>query len=202
MKLLRVSAAVINTTPLDWDGNRRRISGAIGSARAAGASILCLPEMCITGYGCEDAFHAPGLQQTALEVLHELLPETSGMVVSFGLPVLYSGGLFNTACLAANGKILGFVGKQNLAGEGIHYEPRWFKRWPEGVKGELHVGDSVYPIGDLIFDCGGIRIGLRFVRMLGSRGGRAVTSPGKAWTSFSIRVRVILLLASTKSASG
>ena len=69
MKLLRVSAAVINTTPLDWDGNRRCISGAIVAARAAGASILCLPEMCITGYGCEDAFHAPGLQQTALEVL-------------------------------------------------------------------------------------------------------------------------------------
>jgi NAD+ synthase (glutamine-hydrolysing) len=159
MKLLRVSAAVINTTPLDWDGNRRRISGAIGAARAAGASILCLPEMCITGYGCEDAFHAPGLQQTALEVLHELLPETRGMVVSFGLPVLYSGGLFNTACLAADGKILGFVGKQNLAGEGIHYEPRWFKRWPEGVQGELHVGDAKYSIGDLIFDCGGIRIG-------------------------------------------
>ena len=55
MKLLRVSAAVINTTPLDWDGNRRRISGAIGAARAAGVSILCLPELCITGYGCEDA---------------------------------------------------------------------------------------------------------------------------------------------------
>ncbi|MCE9526080.1 MAG: NAD(+) synthase, partial [Planctomycetales bacterium] len=127
--------------------------------RAAGASILCLPELCITGYGCEDAFHAPGLQQTALEVLHELLPETMGMIVSFGLPVLYSGGLFNTACLAADGKILGFVGKQNLAGEGIHYEPRWFKRWPEGVQGELHVGDFKHPVGDLIFDCGGIRIG-------------------------------------------
>jgi NAD+ synthase (glutamine-hydrolysing) len=159
MKLLRVSAAVINTTPLDWDGNRRRISGAIGAARAAGASILCLPEMCLTGYGCEDAFHAPGLQATALEVLHELLPETKGMIVSFGLPVLYSGGLFNTACLAADGKILGFVGKQNLAGEGIHYEPRWFKRWPEGVRGEVHIGEEKYPIGDVIFDCGGIRIG-------------------------------------------
>ena len=90
MKLLRVSAAVINTTPLDWDGNRRRISGAIGAARAAGVSILCLPELCITGYGCEDAFHAPGLQQTALEVLHELLPETCGMIpeAPFSAPLL------------------------------------------------------------------------------------------------------------------
>src|SRR3954471_14749966 len=159
MKLIRVGAAVLNQTPLDWDGNAARIRGAIADARNAGVSILCLPELCITGYGCEDAFHAPGTQQMALEVLAELLPETRGIIVSFGLPLLFHGSLFNTACLAADGKILGFVGKQNLAGEGIHYEPRWFKRWPEGVQGELHVGDVGHPIGDLIFDCGGIRIG-------------------------------------------
>ena len=32
-------------------------------------SVLCLPELCITGYGCEDAFFSPGLQRTAIEVL-------------------------------------------------------------------------------------------------------------------------------------
>ncbi len=165
MKLLRVAAAVLNTTPLDWSGNQQAIMSAIASARTAGVSILCLPELCITGYGCEDAFHAPGTQQTALEVLHELAPATRGMIVSFGLPVLYSGGLFNTACLVADGKILGFVGKQNLAGEGIHYEPRWFKAWPEEVQAQLHLGNSPhfpatsYPIGDLFFDVGGIRLG-------------------------------------------
>ena len=26
---------------------------------------MCLPELCVTGYGCEDAFHSPGLQRTA-----------------------------------------------------------------------------------------------------------------------------------------
>src|SRR5262245_39240808 len=82
MKLVRVGAAVLNQTPLDWDGNRRRVSGAIEAARQAGVSILCLPELCITGYGCEDAFHAPGTQQTAIDVLEELLPETDGMIVS------------------------------------------------------------------------------------------------------------------------
>ena len=33
-----------------------------------------------------------------------------------------------------DGELLGFVGKQYLAGDGIHYEPRWFKPWPEGVR--------------------------------------------------------------------
>lgn len=159
MKLLRVGAAVLNQTPLDWDGNRQRISGAIQAAREAGVSILCLPELCITGYGCEDAFHAPGTQRLALQVLHELLPETRGLIVSFGQPLLYQGSLFNTACLVANEKILGFVGKQNLAGDGIHYEPRWFRPWPRGVQVEVAVESGAYPLGDLIFDLSGVRIG-------------------------------------------
>ena len=159
MKLIRTAAAVINTTPLDWDGNRRRISAAIAAARDEGATILCLPELCITGYGCEDAFHAPGVQSLALEVLHEIAPETHGMIVSLGLPLFHGGGLFNTACLVVDGRITGFVGKKNLAGEGIHYEPRWFKRWPDGVHAICHYQGRDYPLGDLIFDCGGVRIG-------------------------------------------
>ena len=159
MKLIRVGAAVLNQTPLDWDGNRARLSGAIADARQAGVSVLCLPELCITGYGCEDAFHAPGTQQMALSVLEELLPETRGMIVSLGLPLLFHGALYNTGCLVADGKILGFVGKQNLAGEGIHYEPRWFKPWPEGVRVETLAAGAATPLGDLIFDLGGIRLG-------------------------------------------
>jgi NAD+ synthase (glutamine-hydrolysing) len=161
MKLIRVGAAVLNQTPLDWDGNATRIRGAIAAAREAGVSILCLPELCITGYGCEDAFHAPGTQQMALDVLADLLPETRGMAVSFGLPLMYQGALYNTACLAANGQILGFVGKQNLAGEGIHYEPRWFKPWPENVRvaHRISIKDEALPLGDLIFEIGGVRIG-------------------------------------------
>jgi NAD+ synthase (glutamine-hydrolysing) len=159
MKLIRVGAAVLNQTPLDWEGNRRRITGAMEAARQAGVSILCLPELCITGYGCEDAFHAPGTQQVALEILHELLPETRGMIVSLGLPLLFRGSLFNTACVAVDGRLVGFVGKQNLAGEGIHYEPRWFKPWPKDVQVDVQIGEGLYPLGDFVFDCGGVRIG-------------------------------------------
>jgi NAD+ synthase (glutamine-hydrolysing) len=161
MKLIRVGAAVLNQTPLDWEGNASRIRAAIGAARDAGVSILCLPELCITGYGCEDAFHATGTQQMALEVLADLLPETHGMVISFGLPLLFQGALYNMACLAADRKILGFVGKQNLAGEGIHYEPRWFKPWPEGVRVSRTVAplERAISLGDLIFEVGGVRIG-------------------------------------------
>ncbi|HTN76711.1 MAG TPA: nitrilase-related carbon-nitrogen hydrolase, partial [Pirellulaceae bacterium] len=71
MKLIKVAAGVLNTTPLAWDNNKRQIVAAIHAAKAANVSLLCLPELCITGYGCEDAFHALGVQRMALDVLLE-----------------------------------------------------------------------------------------------------------------------------------
>lgn len=92
-------------------------------------------------------------------MLGRLVPETQGMVVCFGLPVLFQNALFNTVCLAADGRILGFVAKRFLAGDGIHYEPRWFKPWPGGVRQTIDVLGGEYPIGDLFFRCGDVAIG-------------------------------------------
>lgn len=160
MKLIKLAAAVLNQTPLDWRGNKARVEEAIRRARELGASVLCLPELCLTGYGCEDAFHSPSLHRMAWRLLHEIAPQTEGMVVSVGLPVLHRKGIFNFACLLVDGKIAGFVGKRFLAGDGIHYEPRWFKAWPEGVRGEIEdEAGRVYPCGDLYFEIGGVRFG-------------------------------------------
>lgn len=159
MKQITVSAAVLNQTPLDWEGNQQRILAAIRTAREQGASVLCLPELCISGYGCEDAFHSASTHRMAWRVLQEILPATEGMIVSIGLPVFYRNALFNTAGLVADGQIVGFVAKRFLAGDGIHYEPRWFKPWPAGVRAEIVADEGTFPIGDLFFDCGGVRIG-------------------------------------------
>lgn len=159
MRLLKVAAAALNQTPLDWIGNERRIREALAEAREQSASLLCLPELCLTGYGCEDAFHAHGTQRAALEMLGRLVPETRGMIVSFGLPLMFQNALFNTICLVADGEILGFVAKQNLAGDGIHYEPRWFKPWPAGVRQTIEIFGTSYPLGDIFFQCGDVRIG-------------------------------------------
>jgi len=159
VKPIQVAAGVLNQTPLDWDGNLANMLAAIGDARDQGISVLCLPELCITGYGCEDAFYAPHVAATSLDILSEIVPQTDGMIVSVGLPVRFRGGLFNMACLICNQSLLGMVGKQNLAGEGIHYEPRWFKAWPNDARGDIEVDGQNVPVGDLIFDCGGVKIG-------------------------------------------
>ena len=180
MRLLKIAAGVLNQTPLDWLGNRENILAAIASAKSEQVGVLCLPELCITGYGCEDAFHSSGVHATALEMLTSIVPETKGIAVSVGLPVTYAGGVFNVAALLVDGRIAGFVGKQHLAGDGIHYEPRWFKPWPAGIQGEIEIDETQYPIGDLLFDVGGIRIGFEICEdaWVGNRPGGNLASKG------------------------
>lgn len=159
MKHIRFGVGVLNQTPFDWEGNHQRIREAIRQSRDAGVAVLCLPELCITGYGCEDMFHAPALLEQAWDRLESLAPETDGMVVSVGLPVEVRGAIYNCAAMLIDGKIAGLVAKRFLAGDGLHYEPRWFKPWPSGEVTTLHRGKDRYPLGDLIFDVGGLLFG-------------------------------------------
>ena len=180
MHLIRVAGCALNQTPLDWDGNRDRIVAAIAAARDAGASILCLPELCVTGYGCEDAFQSPGVQRMAVDVLAEIVPATRGIAVALGLPVRFESGLYDAAAFVADGRIAGIVCKQNLAGDGIHYEPRWFRPWVRGRRGLVSIGGREVPLGDLRFDCGGVRVGFEICEdaWVGDRPGAALSARG------------------------
>jgi NAD+ synthase (glutamine-hydrolysing) len=202
---IQLAAAALNQTPMAWEENAGHIRTAIDAARSAQAGILCLPELCITGYGCEDMFFSAGVERTAAEVLMELVPETRGMVACLGLPVFHEGALYNAAAVACDGQLLGFVAKQHLAGDGIHYEPRWFRRWPAGNVGSLAVAGKEYPIGDVLFECGGVRIGLEVCRdawvadrtgaQLAQRGADVILNPSASHFAFAkqqIRERFVL----------
>jgi NAD+ synthase (glutamine-hydrolysing) len=164
MRLVKVAVACVNQTPFAWDDNLAHLRTAIEQARGEGATLLCLPELAVTGYGCEDAFFMDGLQDTAFAQLEALAALTAGMVVTVGLPVYHEKALYNAAAVLADGAIVGFAAKQFLAGDGIHYEPRWFKPWPAGevdLLERIGADGAVrrYPIGDVLFDLGDIRIG-------------------------------------------
>ncbi len=160
MNQIKVAAAVLNQTPLDWDQNKFNILQALEIALRRNVAIICLPELCIPGYGCEDAYHSSGLLKMAWQVLQEVLPATKGLIVCLGLPIVHQNSIFDAACLIADRKILGFTAKQYLAGDGIHYEPRWFKPWPKDVRADVEIDGRSYPIGDLYYDVGDIRLGL------------------------------------------
>ena len=157
---IRVGAGCLNQLPLDWSGNRRRILESIAQAREAHVSVLCLPELAITGYGCEDQFLSHEVAERSWESLVEIAEHTKDMVVAVGLPVWVKNAIYNSVAVLVDGEIKGLIAKKNLAGDGLHYEPRWFHAWPEGVIVNDKFGELHLPIGDPIFKLGGIRIGL------------------------------------------
>ena len=205
MKYLHIGAAVLNQTPLDWRGNRDNIESVLAAARERGVSVLCLPELCLPGYGCDDAFLSAGVQRTSLDLLCELAPSTRGMVVSVGVPVVYRKALFNCAAVLVDGRLLGFAAKRFLAGDGLYYEPRWFKPWPERRHGEIDLRGKSYPIGDLYFVCDGVSIGFEICEeawvskrpgsSLSARGVDVVLNPSASHFAFGkqeIRRRFVL----------
>ncbi|RLD23680.1 MAG: NAD+ synthetase, partial [Bacteroidetes bacterium] len=115
---MKLAAASLNQTPIDWANNKSNILEAISQAKKEGVKLLCLPEMCITGYGCEDLFLHSWLADKALEVLQEILPETKGIATTLGLPYHFQGKVYNVICLVEDGQILGFQAKQNLPNDG------------------------------------------------------------------------------------
>lgn len=158
MPRIKVATAVLNQTPMAWEANTRNIIDAIEEARRQQVSLLCLPELCITGYGCEDYYFAYDLEEQAKKCLLEIVEHTEDIVVGLGLPLRHNNRLYDVACLVVNKRILGFYCKQNLANNGIHYEARWFHKWPTGIVESTTINHMTYPIGDVIFDVSGVRI--------------------------------------------
>ena len=150
------SAATLNQLPLDWEGNRQRILNAIQQASSEGASLLCLPELCISGYGCEDQFLAPFTADKSWESLELIASEVSEMVTVVGLALPFEGSLYNVSAILAKGKIQALIPKQFLADDGVHYEPRWFKAWPRGQR-KTYKG---IPLGDYRLHFAGITLGI------------------------------------------
>ena len=156
---MRIAGAALNLTPLDWQGNKQLILDAISQAKSQSISILNLPELTITGYGCEDMFLSPWLSEKATSILLELLPFTQDIAVVVGLPMWNNNKLYNTACLIDNGEILGFQCKQNLPKDGVHYEPRWFTPWPPGSQSSIVINNQEYRFGDYTYSISGVKVG-------------------------------------------
>lgn len=156
---LKIGGAALNQTPIAWESNRKNILQAIAEAKSQQIKILCLPELCITGYGCEDIFLSDWVVETSIAQLLSIVPYTADIAVCIGLPLRLEGHLYNCACFIYNKKIQGFSAKQFLANEGIHYESRWFTPWPHSTISTISIEGTTYPIGDITYDILDIKIG-------------------------------------------
>ncbi len=149
MEHLRVAAASLNLTPLNWQKNTDMIIAAIKEGRNQSADLLVLPELCMSGYGAEDAFYKPFTSQACLEALKLVLEHTQNITVTVGLPFSFEGKLYNCVALLSNGKILGINAKKNLPVTGLHYEGRWFSSWAYNEIREVEVLGQKTKLGDL-----------------------------------------------------
>ena len=159
MRKYRIAGATVNQTPLDWSNNIANLKEVLREARTQQVEILCLPELSVTGYGCEDLFLSEWLPEKALKYLPELVEETAGLLMTLNLPIRYRQKLYNCAVLVHDKQILGVYAKQFMALDGVHYEPRWFNPWPVNEVDSINLFGKAYPIGDVIFDFEDWKIG-------------------------------------------
>jgi NAD+ synthase (glutamine-hydrolysing) len=151
MAAIKIAGATVNQTPLDWEGNLNRILGAVHQAKSQQVEILCLPELAITGYGSEDLFLSYWYPKKAEAQLEKLIPHCTDMTVAVGLPVRIQDKVYNAVAVIENAQLKGFVAKQFLAIDGVHYEFRWFTPWVADEVIEVEFQGTKVPFGDLTF---------------------------------------------------
>jgi NAD+ synthase (glutamine-hydrolysing) len=159
-----MSTGVINTTPMDIAGNRNLIMNCIRRAASAGSRLILLPELSLTGYGCEDIFYVQAFIREAMAALKKTADEMpDGIAAAVGIPVLIVGQLYNGCAMISKGRIHGIALKQYLARTGIHYENRWFTPWKSGEICEIDepVLAQKKPVaaGDVCFILDGVKVG-------------------------------------------
>ena len=125
---VNVAAAVPTVKVADVEYNVQQIESLITQAEERGVEIMVLPELCITGYSCQDLFKEQLLLDHAEDGVVKLLDFTRklNVIVIVGLPVVVNGLLYNCAAVLQGGQLLGIVPKVYLPNYGEFYEKRWF----------------------------------------------------------------------------
>jgi NAD+ synthase (glutamine-hydrolysing) len=156
---LRVALAQINVTVGDLEGNAKLILESMRQAHAAGANIVCMPELALTGYPPEDLLLKPGFVAANLSKLHYLSGASRnlpGLTAVIGF-VDRDHDIYNAAAIIHEGKLCGIYHKHYLPNYGVFDENRYFqagRKAPIFVINGVHVGVNIcedvwYPTGPM-----------------------------------------------------
>ena len=161
--LVRVAAVVPQVNVADVEGNLAHMIESIDEAVGAGAHIVAMPELCVTGYTCADLFGNELLLDAAEQVLVNIADhykDTPVMLV-VGAPLRCSGHLFNCA-VVVNGGEMWVVPKTYIPNYKEFYEKRWFTTsniTAIAGKQSIVVGGMEVPFGThMIFEAGRARV--------------------------------------------
>ena len=152
---IKVAAVTPKIKVADPEYNRTVIWQQLQLAYEKNAKIIVFPELCLTGYTCNDLFLQERLLQESLNALALLRDATKNRdaLVYVGLPLEEGGKLYNAAVVLQNGKILGAIPKKYLPNYGEFYEARHFFPGTEAVKTISLLGEEI-PFGmNLLIRC-------------------------------------------------
>lgn len=151
---VRVGAVVPKLKVADTEFNCNEIIKQIEIASNNKIQIAVFPELCVTGYTCQDLFEQDTLLEEAEKALNKILDYTNNLdiICIIGMPIKAENQLFNTAVVIQKGKILGIVPKTFIPNYGEFYEKRWFASSKNANKKEIEILDQKVPFGiDLLF---------------------------------------------------
>ena len=139
----------------DPEYNGEEVCRKLEEAYGRGAKIIVFPELCLTGYTCEDLFHQEILLEGARKALGRVKETTAGKdaLVFVGLPITRDGKLYNVAAVLQDGRILGMVPKANIPVYGEFYEGRHFAEGNRRTV-DFELDGEHIPFGtDMLFAC-------------------------------------------------
>ncbi len=141
----------------DCDYNAEQTFTMMRQAEQAGAKVLILPELGLTGYTCGDLFFQDTLLRGAEQALSTVLEATRNLevVAAVGMPLRVHNALYNCAAIIQKGRVLGVVPKTHLPNYGEFYEKRWFAPAPAAAAERLPLlGRDLVPFGaGQVFRC-------------------------------------------------
>jgi NAD+ synthase (glutamine-hydrolysing) len=147
---LRVGAATPTLRVADVAFNAGRVLNLLRRAQTEHVSVVCFPELCLTGYTCADLFQQTALQRDAVAGLTDLVRAAADVfpgVAVVGLPLVVDDQLFNCAAVFQAGRILGIVPKSFIPNYKEFYEGRWFTPAATAHSREVVLGGRAVPFG-------------------------------------------------------
>ena len=137
----RITLGQLNPTVGDLAGNAALARDAWEQGKAAGADMVALPEMFITGYNAQDLVMKRAFQLDVMTHIEALAADCAdGPALAIGAPWVEGAELYNAYLILKGGKIASRVLKHELPNETVFDEVRIFDSGPLG--GPYSVGNT------------------------------------------------------------
>lgn len=162
---IKVAAAVPAVKVADCEYNIQQIENIIAKAEGKGVEVIVFPELCVTGYTCQDLFRQSLLLEQVETSILMLLDFTRNLdIISIvGIPVVVGDLLLNCAAVIQKGDLLGLVPKTYLPNYSEFYEKRWFASSQDLQPTEIRYAGNkitVTPQPTLFRTCDGVLFGI------------------------------------------